>query len=249
MKRIGLFVFSVVLAIGLLAGAPGVAKAIPTTTVDFNDGSNPPPVAGEGINYNGIGGNLFGTNLPVEYTHIEYLGAPLTTITNGILNFNTGALVSSGIIGGATQYWIFAPNYSPAALQITGTVGTYTGVLYQAEMLGSTVVTTGILPNQDGSMTLTETGQTLGGPGSFINPAVLTALGLSPTSVLSATYPGDYTVTFAAYTNLVGNSISWDNLSGGHVQAPLAAVPVPPSLLLFAPALLGLIGIRKRFKG
>jgi hypothetical protein len=245
MKKVGLLLFSLVVAIGLLFGGAGTAKAVPIvpllpTIVDFNDGSTGAPLPGEGINYNPlVSPDLIGMNMPVQYTHIENVAGPVVSITGGMLSFTTGPLIAFNPVTGTFTFGPSAPG-NPLAFTVTGTIGAYTGLLYSAEMLNTTVLQ--VFPAA-GVVALSQSGPLLG---TFIAPAVVAALGLP--GYVPSPFPGSYTAEFYATLGAVAPAINFVALSGGHVQAPVV-VPVPPSVLFLAPGLLGLLGLRKRFFG
>jgi hypothetical protein len=236
MKRIGLVVFSLVVAVGLLIGGQGVAKA--NYTVDFDISSAGIAPSTEIISYTAAtGGKLVGVDIPVVDTYVEFAGVPETAVLNGRLSFSTGTY--AGMLPTTSKIWSFADNSAPNALVVTGTVGSYTGILYTASLSDCTVTKVSGTANTFKLQTL---GATVG---TYIAPQLLAALGLSGVVVDPLT-PGDVTITFNGVKDTsVTNGIGWVSLSGGHVEAP-TTVPIPPSVLLLAPGLLGLIGIRKR---
>jgi hypothetical protein len=137
--------------------------------------------------------------------------------------------------------WTFAPNPG-AALTITATNNAVNGafkneVLYTASLGSVQVISEG------GTIRL------LGGTvqGISINPLLTTAL-LGYVAPVDTTSLGDVSQSFKGSLGAQDAIIFCvKSISTGGVEAP--TVPVPPALMLFAPGLLGLFGIRKRLKG
>ncbi len=72
--------------------------------------------------------------------------------------------------------------------------------------------------------------------GAFTLPGVYSNYSVTSTDGISG-------FTLAGFGSMVEGNTSIDN-----IVATTSAVPVPPSLLLLAPGLLGLVGMRRRFK-
>ncbi len=111
------------------------------------------------------------------------------------------------------------------------------------------------VPNQTYNVTFNLSGNTNGAP----SPKVLqVSFGGSSYTVSTANnaYNGQYTFETIQFTATGASTVlsftSMDTTGGynGPVigNVAVSAVPVPPSILLLAPGLLGLVGMRKRFK-
>ncbi len=228
MKKVGLFAVGFVLAIGLLVGAPGMAKAdatfvglsgpgsvtgfnsyvfssivSPTSTLSINEGAD----LNASKPYKGVVPAWQLTDgAPGDYTYIE----------NGKIAIKGNQLTFSGefvdqtftTVGGKTTFgWAVA---TPGAFSINGTL-------------------TGF------AVTTAPSGNNYGWTVTLANGV---AAGLSNESFL---------VSDGAFTGSVGFSSTGSTFSHVTTSGSLSAVPVPPALLLFAPGLFGLIGMRKRF--
>ncbi|MGD0488598.1 MAG: hypothetical protein ABSB94_15565 [Syntrophorhabdales bacterium] len=197
MKRIGLFAVGFILAIGLLVGGPGVARATPVNAFEIID---------NGASITSISGNLYtATERSNDWALSGYdatgnqIGGNVT-ITLGTLVFNnaTGAATFSGDIGGTP-------------FTVTGTVNNF-----KTTSVGKVQNYGWLLQIPDAS-----------------------ALSNSQFNVTGA-YSGS-----VSFLQTAAHPVSGFSSVGLDVTS---AVPLPPSMLLFAPGLLGLIGIRKRFK-
>jgi hypothetical protein len=195
MKKIGLFAVGFILAIGLLAGAPGTAKATTANVVIDLGISN--TVLGSGtITANEVGfWELEGFK---NQNPSSFIGA--TLITGGAIEFNPGAKTiefSGNVVGGGhfdvTGALTHFSTPSP-------TISYYSGVV------------------------------------DFPSLATLSNFAFS----LKGPYAGSVSIDQNAAGVTSGISTASMNVS---------SVPVPPSVLLLAPGLLGLVGMRKRLKG
>ena len=196
MKKIGLFAVGFILAIGLLVGAPGTAKA---TTA----------------------------NVVIE------LGIANTVLGSGTITAN------------AEGFWEIAGygNQNPSSF------------------LGAAFISGGAIVLNPGANTVEFSGNVIGGghfdiTGALTNfstpspprPATTAALSASRASRRSPIFRSASPALTRELCPLtrtlpgVTSGISTTSMNVSHV-------PVPPSVLLFAPGLLGLVGIRKRIKG
>ncbi len=195
MKKIGLFAVGFILAIGLLVGAPGTAKA---TTA----------------------------NVVIE------LGIANTVLGSGTITAN------------AEGFWEIAGygNQNPSSF------------------LGAAFISGGAIVLNPGANTVEFSGNVIGGGHFDITGALTNFSTPSPTtsyysgvvgfssltalSNFSFSLAGPYAGTLSIDQNAAGvtSGISTTSMNVSHV-------PVPPSVLLFVPGLLGLVGIRKRIKG
>jgi hypothetical protein len=199
MKKIGLLAVGFILAIGLLAGTAGVAKALPIGTdlqlAGFSSVALVGPIA-TGIvtitETNPLGGSPWSVV-------VSNAGGPVAvaTVANGSI-----------VLNNTTDIATFTGNLSnSASLNLTGTVA--------------------LLAAQSGYYSWNLT----------FPAATMTNLNVA----------GSYAMAFETFTGGVSVDLS-KNPSFNSTSAAVSAVPIPPALMLFAPALLGLIGMRKRFK-
>jgi len=230
MRKFSLVVFSLVLAIGMLIGVQGVAKADyildfstgstggaggTVTLSDFNAVLNAYTVAvGNDIELSNL--LVFSPSTPAGGTN--YAVTSGTGLPYALLDFNTAA--------GTIEVWGSVPSLG---------VGTSSPV----ELLTGTISSSFYFNTFDGIDFVAS------GPDTKY-PGLLTALGI-PAST-SFYMSGVVTVANgpeAGSTSLspVYVAYSTDLSNNG------TTVPVPPSALLLAPGLLGLVGIRKRLKG
>jgi hypothetical protein len=73
-------------------------------------------------------------------------------------------------------------------------------------------------------------------------------LTLPAATMTSLNVSGAYTMASTAFRGGLSVDLSGNPLFNS-TSAAVSSVPIPPALFLFAPALLGLVGIRKRLKG
>jgi len=235
MKKLGFVVFSLALAIGLLIGGQGVAKA--DYLLDFSGAQV------VGIGNNGVittsGSVATGTNIPINgmmfYTDPS---APQTYVVSST-SYKATEQVGMTTVLVNVGYLDFTLNKSTGvgSFSIEGTIPTLFSSSSDVLLLSGTF-------SGDANSSWTAVGKSIAvlatgtdQPGS----AMATALGISSVGQFSldAFFTGGSKGTGVTAAKYIVNSTD--------IQS--SAVPVPPSALLFAPGLLGLVGIRKRFKG
>ena len=201
MKRI-LFAIGFILAIGLLVGAPGTAKADAISLTMSGPGS---------ANYSGYTWNT-GSLTITEAAPVVFGSFAIPAWTLVDTTDNLGVWITNGTI------------------QITGTSVTLSGGLESGAFLP-----VGSFTNVPGTLLAFTNNSGYTWNTSFPS---LTALSSPVFSVSSGTFRGS-----------LGFSTNGSASTAVSLSSNVAVVPIPPALMLFAPALLGLVGIRKRLKG
>ncbi len=238
MKKLTLSIFGLVLAIALLVAAPGQSAAAPMAMFT---------AAGSGyLSWAGPGTPLTGQVEVMEVTGFDSVfnvtmdslidsGSPYAGSTAGIMTFTTGNQIgtnftwagggSFSISGGSSDLGI---STGSALLKGTGTLGEVTiNVISGAPFLEV------VFSSLSGS----------------IHPTIAAAAGFGTTSVngyMNIGFNSDTAPSFAGFTFGSPSDPNVAILGSGVVAN--TPVPVPPSVLLLAPGLLGLVGMRKRFK-
>jgi hypothetical protein len=159
------------------------------------------------------------------------------SITGAVLNFTTGKFVTPPYPD-TTAAWGFAPGGS---VKITGSIaslGLSNATLFTATFSGSPVEVEKV---ENGSSLYSYT--TLDSLKlTWVNPALLSHYGFT-----SGLNTGNLDISLSAFMNATsGKAFSLIGAGGGDV---VSNVPVPASVLLLAPGLLSLVGIRKRHLG
>jgi hypothetical protein len=199
MKKIGLLAVGFILAIGLLVGAPGTAKAVSIAAMEsIMDGASITSTGPNTVTAIARSGALW----TVEGYDAAGNALGYVQINSGQLAFNnlTNTVVFTGsVVSG------------PPTFTVTGTINNYSGPGPTQQYYSWNVVFSS-----------------------------LSVFDNSPVFTYSGAYGGGIGIYQTTGSPITGkSSVGYD----------VSSVPVPPSLLLLAPGLLGLIGMRKRFKG
>ncbi|MGD0883741.1 MAG: VPLPA-CTERM sorting domain-containing protein [Thermodesulfovibrionales bacterium] len=160
-------------------------------------------------------------------------------ITNGVLNFSSGALTQTGT-NQFGQYW-YGNSGGQITLQggIPGIVGVANGsTLLTGSFLNATVQALG-----SGSYQFTIAGAQLA---ATDNQSVYNYYGIPMGDVSS----NDMNLTFTASTNNTGGFTSLNIINGSVIDTPMMAqstsTPIPAAVWLLGSGLMGLVGIRSR---
>jgi hypothetical protein len=215
----------IILAMALVLGGAFAMAAQAQPFFDFQI-EHPQFVANQ-VTYDGLGGSLVGTDIVVESVNVS--GAPLNNglypITDGVLNFTSGAFSSAGALT-----WIFDGGGSIA---LNGNIAL--NPLFDIDMSGT--FTGGVVTAQNSDPDTTHS----------IIADFNDTKGIDWLTLFGITDPnffGDMNLSFATATAISpGDAI---NSSVTDIGAVHNTVPVPPAVWLFGSGLLGLAGLRFR---
>ncbi|MCX5805879.1 MAG: hypothetical protein NT010_07415 [Proteobacteria bacterium] len=233
-----LLLFGCIAILSIIMAAPG--QAVAGIIFGATEGSGTAGSGGVSYSYDGIFGFDNTTPYPTPYG-LQTLKTIVGDVGQFSLNIN-----SSGV----TAY-----DFNGYTLAIPAVpVGTYTWVLNNQNGAGGTilygnVVNWNFAPDQGTQSygTVNGTLQSNGfihwyyGYDSYVGPPAgqtsLASMGLSDTF----TFTGNYSITYGEDSSPIGYNLT-GTLSANQV-------PVPPSLFLLAPGLLGLVGIKRKYLG
>ncbi|MFA5112000.1 MAG: hypothetical protein WC443_11380 [Desulfobaccales bacterium] len=221
-SKVLLVMMTGLVAILLMAG---VAQAV----VFFDFQVEHPQFVADQVTYDGVGGPLVGTNIEVESVNVS--GAPLNNgfypITDGLLNFTTGAFDSSGALN-----WVFNGGGS---ITINGNIAL--NPLFDIDMSGTFAGNVVAAQNSDPDTTHSIIADFTDTKGLDW----LTLFGINDPNFI-----GTMNLSFATPTAISpGDAI---NSSVTDVGAVHNTVPVPPAVWLFGSGLLALVGLRRKVK-
>jgi len=197
----------------------------------------------------------------IQYGGFNGAPVPSGKVIENVSSGNSTTIVDWTVIGtGSTVGWVLNNYFTPAAAgqeSILFNGATSTGVDQSfATTKGTEYVVTFYVSGYPGS-TITDKGQVTAGSspaGTFTYTPITT--GSNKNSATNMNWQLEsYTFTAGAgsTTLLSFNTMQAGGPASGLVLGnvnvtPAAVAPLPPALLLFAPGLLGLVGIRKKLK-
>jgi len=231
MNRILFAIAGFTMVLALVVAAPGTAGAIPLATSLSLGGS---------AVVTGYGGYNFGDSLTMSEGADKVITldvGPETLVTRlpaWTLTDSSAGLQPSVTVTGAT----FSISGNQVALAGNWTIPNVSTAIIG----GVTTETWGYTAGTPFSVTGTLSG--------FTNDKGYTWNVVFPNlTPLGAAGNGAFLVAGEPFSGSIGFSTSGNGATFVALSSQLAAVPIPPALVLLAPALLGLAGIRKRFKG
>jgi len=226
-------VLSIFLASFGLAGSAG-ATLLPTT-ITLDQFTTTPVQMGDKV-LTGISASIKDTGTATLLTLGNF------TLTTFSVPYNPGFIITGGMsvsaYGEQDLKLSFTVTVDPGGAPINDVSLGFVGGVYPSS-------------NPEAAATIVENVWTknpiLGG--SYLGSIVVGATGYSYTPAGSLTFAPRQSIFVTKDI-----SVNGDNMAGGtafisEITQQFSEVPVPPSLLLFSPGLLGLVGLRKRFFG
>lgn len=192
------------------------------------------------ISYDGTNG-LVGSNIDVDQVSLLG-GGPVHSLTNGILNFNTGDLISYNPSGSIGREWTFGGG---GFITITADVDGQTGVvLLDGEWISAKVIEL----NSAGDLKLEVA---VGGFTDEKNKWLLYELGLldydpSCYDQFKGPFSGSLNLSFTIIDTDLSETFESCVIGSGDIHN--TPVPIPGAVWLLGSGIIGLIGVRRKFR-
>ena len=213
------------------------SSAMASYVIDFGIRANTGTDSGT-ISYNGTNG-LVGTNIEVDEFSLD--GGPIYSLINGILQFNTGNLISYNDTDPSGRIWTFGGG---GDITIIGDVAGHSGVtLLDGEWLSVRVVE--VVP-----LSVLKLEVVAGGFTDEKNKLLLYELGLIGNPGAADEFVGPFAGSLNLSFSIPGSATtecfdSLDIFSGDVVNAP---VPIPGAVWLLGSGIVGLLVVRRKLK-